>query len=171
MNEKAVPPRQWYLANYPVLAWIETVIKTSAMVIGIMALMAGLNRGSFAVPSGVRFVELTVMTILALGLVVAIFDRILDREIVAMIFVLFNNLAHWGIVASLLLLPEANPYLVPFCAIMAVGDMVKTIFLKAHSFQVRDIPQFILFGLTAIYLLGYTIVMALELIQRAAPHA
>lgn len=166
MNGTAVPPRQWYLAKYPALAWIETVIKASAMVIGIVALVASLGKGAYALPGGVRFIELLVMAMLSLGLVAAIFDRILDREIVAMIFVLFNNLAHLGIVASLLFLQQANPYLVPFCAIMAVGDMVKTIFLKAHSFQVRDIPQFILFGLTAVYLFGYTIVLTLELFRK-----
>jgi hypothetical protein len=167
MNDTAVPPRQWYFAKYPALAWIETVIKASAMVIGILALVVALSKGAFALPTGARFAELTVMMILAIGLVAAIFDRMLDREIVAMIFVLFNNLAHWGMVASLLLLQEANPYLVPFCALMAVGDMVKTIFLKAHSFQVRDVPQFILFGLTAIYLLGYTVILTLELFRSA----
>jgi hypothetical protein len=163
MNEKTASPRQWYIASYPTLAWIETVVKAFAMVIGIAALLISLLKGSFALPTGVRLAELTVMTILATGLVAAIFDRILDREIVAMVFVLFNNLAHWGIVTSILFLRDANPYLVPFCAVMAVGDMVKTIFLKAHSFQVRDIPQFILFGLTALYLAGYTIVLTLEL--------
>jgi hypothetical protein len=97
------------------------------------------------------------------ALVAAIFDRIIEREIVAMIFVVFNNLAHWGMVASLLFLHEANPYLFPFCALMTVGDMVKTIFLKAHSFQVRNIPQFMLFGLTAAYIIGYLVVLILEL--------
>lgn len=163
MNEKAVSPRQWYIASYPTLAWIETVVKAFAMIIGIAALVISLLKGSFALPKDEQLAELIVMAILATGLVAAIFDRILDREIVAMIFVLFNNLAHWGIITSILFLRDANPYLVPFCAVMAVGDMVKTIFLKAHSFQVRDIPQFILFGLTALYLAGYTIVLTLEL--------
>jgi hypothetical protein len=163
MNDKVISPRQWYFANYPMLAWVETVIKAFAMIIGIAAFAVSLSKGTFALPTGVGFAELIVMAVLAIGLVAAIFDRILDREIVAMIFVLFNNLAHWGIVTSMLFLREANPYVVPFCAVMAVGDMVKTIFLKAHSFQVRDIPQFILFGLTALYLAGYTIVLTLEL--------
>jgi hypothetical protein len=165
MNEKAIPPRQWYFADYPALAWVETVIKAAAMVIGIAALYMSLTRGSFALPAGYRFAELVVMMILSIGLLVAIFDRILDREIVAMTFVLFNNLAHWGIVASLVFIQEANPYLVPFCALMAIGDMVKTIFIKAHSFQVRDVPQFILFALTAIYMAGYITVLTLELLH------
>lgn len=163
MNEKAIPPRQWYFANYPALAWVETVIKAAAMVVGIVALFISLAKGSFALPAGYRFAELIVMTILSTGLVAAIFDRLIEREIVAMVFVIFNNLAHWGIVASLVFLQEANPYLVPFCALMAIGDMVKTIFIKAHSFQVRDLPQFILFALTAIYMAGYIIVLTLEL--------
>ncbi len=163
MKDKAITPRQWYFANYPVLAWVETVIKAAAMVIGIAGLAASLSKGVFVLPAGYRFAELIVMAILAIGLVAAIFDRLIDREIVAMIFVIFNNLAHWGIVSSLVFLPEANPFLVPFCALMAVGDMVKTIFIKAHSFQVRDLPQFILFALTAIYMAGYIIVLTLEL--------
>jgi hypothetical protein len=156
-------PRNWHVAKYPALAWAETVLKATAIVIGIVALSISFARGSAAWPAGVRLAEFAVMAFLAIGLVAAIFDRIIEREIVAMVFVIFNNLAHWGIVASLVYLPNANPYLFPFCALMAFGDMVKTIFLKAHSFQVRNIPQFMLFGLTAAYIIGYLMVLILEL--------
>jgi hypothetical protein len=40
--------------------------------------------------------------VLSLGLLVAIYDRILEREIIAMVFVILNNLGHWGITAALL---------------------------------------------------------------------
>ncbi|MBI3651892.1 MAG: hypothetical protein HY231_12800 [Acidobacteria bacterium] len=165
MNDTAVPPRHWYVAKYPALAWAETLIKASAILIGIVALATSLTKGAFVWPAGARLVEFAVLAILAIGLVAAIFDRFVEREIVAMIFILLNNLAHWGVVASVLYVSNRNPYLVPFCALMTVGDMVKTIFLKAHSFQVRNVPQFMLFTLTAIYITGYLVVLLVELMR------
>jgi len=51
---------------------------------------------------GVRVIELVLIGIAALGLLAAIGDRLLDREIVAMVFVCFNNLAHLALQLSLL---------------------------------------------------------------------
>jgi hypothetical protein len=165
MTHQAEGLRQWHIAKYPALGWIETIIKAVAIGIGISALVASLGKGAFALPAGSRLLELIMMTVLALGLTAAIFDRIIEREIIAMVFVIFNNAAHWGIVASLAFLQNANPYLFPFCVLMAIGDMVKTIFLKAHSFQVRNVPQFILFGLTSIYIVSYIVILILELFR------
>jgi len=50
--------------------------------------------GAFGLPNGVRLVQWIVLAILSLGLVAAIFDRLAGREIVAMAFVLLNNLGH-----------------------------------------------------------------------------
>src|ERR1051325_971396 len=124
MNNTMVPARQWHVARYPVLAWVETMIKGAAIGIGILALMNSLARGSFVWHTGWRLVEFTGMAILSAGRMAAISARVVEREIVAMVFVILNVLAHLGIVASLVLLPQRT-YVFPFCALMAVGDMVK----------------------------------------------
>jgi hypothetical protein len=165
MNDTAISARQWYVAKYPALGWMETFVKLIAIVLGIMALVTSITKGSAVWPSGLRLLEFAIMAFLAIGLFAAIFDRLIEREIVAMIFVLFNNLAHWGMAASLIYLPNDNPYLFPFCALMTLGDMVKTIFIKAHSFQVRNIPQIMLFGLTAAYIVGYLVILILQLLH------
>jgi hypothetical protein len=60
--------RKWYVAKYPALAWVETVIKVIAILIGIVALSAAFGRGSFAMPGGLRLAEFAVMAFLAIGL-------------------------------------------------------------------------------------------------------
>jgi hypothetical protein len=157
--------RRWHVAPWPPLAWLETAIKAVALVIGFVALVGALSRGAFALPAGLRLGQLVVLGILSLGLVAAIFDRLLERELVAMIFVVVNNLGHWGMVLALASEPGPGPLLVAFCALMLIGDLVKLLFLKVHDFQVRNTPRVVLFGLTAVYGAGYTIILILELLR------
>lgn len=76
------PEKRWHIAKWPPLAWLETGIKLIALVIGIAALAAALSAGEFSLPGGARLAQLIVMTLLSLGLVAAIFDRIAVRELV-----------------------------------------------------------------------------------------
>jgi hypothetical protein len=93
-KDSQAPSAGWHVAQWPPLAWLETLIKLIALVVAVVALIDSLAAGEFALPNGLRLAQLIVMTILSLGLVVAIFDRIAEREIVAMLFVILNNLGH-----------------------------------------------------------------------------
>jgi hypothetical protein len=97
--------RRWHVAPWPPLAWLETGIKLVAIVVGIVALIQALSAGNLSLPSGLRLVQFAILALLSLGLVAAIFDRIVEREIVAMVFVLLNNLGHWGMVFALATMP------------------------------------------------------------------
>ena len=44
--------RKWYVASWPPLAWLETVIKLAAIVIGIAAFVQALSGATFALPRG-----------------------------------------------------------------------------------------------------------------------
>ena len=155
--------RRWYIAQWPLLAWLETIIKLVALVIGVAALVGALSEGVFALPEGVRLAQVIVLAVLSLGLVAAIFDRLAEREVIAMIFVIVNNLGHWGTVVALT--APATPDWVPaaFCALMLVGDLVKLTFIRIHRFQVRDLPRAALYGLTLVYVAGYALILILEL--------
>ncbi len=156
-------PRKWYLATWPPLAWAETLIKGVGQVIGIIALVSAFSGAGFAVPSGVRLAQTIVMGILALGLTVGIADRIQYREIISMVFILTNNLAHWGIVLALL--AGNDRYLLPFAVIFLVGDLVKVVFIRVHQFTVGELPQKVIYGLVSVYLVGYALVLILELFK------
>lgn len=144
---------EWYIGQWPPLAWLETAIKAVALIIGVVALVGALSYGAFALPRGVRLAQFVIQVILSLGLVAAIFDRLIGRELVAMVFVVFNNLGHWGMVAALASEPGPGSLLIAFCTLMLIGDLVKLVFLKVHDFRVRDTPRTVLFGLTSVYIL------------------
>lgn len=108
---------------------------------GIVALVQALSGSTFARPNGLRLVQ---------------------REIVAMVFVLINDLGHWGMVYALLTVPGPVALLLAFAALMLAGDLVKLVFLRVHDFKVRDRSQATLYGLTLVYVAGYLAILLLE---------
>lgn len=79
-----------------------------------------------------------------------------------MVFVLINNLGHWGMVYALLTVPGPVALLLAFAALMLAGDLVKLVFLRVHDFKVRDRSQATLYGLTLVYVAGYLAILLLE---------
>ena len=164
-GQSQTPVKRWYIAKWPPLAWLETGIKLTALAFGVMALVYALSAAEFALPGGARLAQLVLMTLLSLGLLAAIFDRIAEREVVAMGFVILNNLGHWGMVVALASVQGPGSRLVPFAALMLLGDVVKLVFLKVHDFQVRDTPRSVLYGLTMLYVAGYALLLILEFLR------
>ncbi len=164
MGQEETTGKTWHVASWPLLAWLETGVKLVALALGIVALVQALAGGALALPDGVRLAQLLILAFLSLGLVVAVFDRLAEREIVAMVFVLLNNLGHWGLVVALA--NKAGPgWLLPaFAGLMLLGDLVKLAFLRVHDFSVRDRPQAVLYGLTSAYVVGYLVILLLELL-------
>jgi len=167
MSEKRSDPlaRRWHVAEWPPLAWLETLIKLVAIIIGMAAFAQAVSGGRFVLPTGLRLAQFVVLTLLSLGLVAAVFDRLVEREIVAMAFVILNNLGHWGMVLAIASLPGPGALLVAFAGLMLAGDVVKLVFLKVHDFSVRDTPRSMLFGLTSVYVVGYLVILLLEFIR------
>jgi hypothetical protein len=155
----------WHVVSWPPLAWLETAIKLVAIIIGIVALAQALSGGALGLPSGITLVQWIILVILSLGLVVAILDRLREREIVAMAFVVLNNLGHWGMVVALAAEPGPGWMLPAFAALMLFGDLVKLVFLRVHDFRVRDTPKVAWYGLTSIYVAGYLAILLLELVR------
>jgi hypothetical protein len=163
MNSNSL--KDWHVAQWPPLAWLETTVKLAALVVGTVALVQALSGGTFALPNGLRLVQLILLAFLSLGLVAAIFDRLAEREIVAMVFVLINNLGHWGMVVALASELGPGGLLPAFAGLMLLGDLVKLVFLRVHNFSVRDTPQAVFYGLTSVYVVGYLIILLLELMR------
>lgn len=164
MDENGSDVKRWYVADWPPLAWLETALKAVALVIGILAWVR-VGRNAFVLPRGFRLGQLVVLSLLSLGLVAAIFDRWIEHEVVAMIFVIVNNLGHWGMVAALAVRPGPGVSLTAFAALMLLGDLVKLAFLKVHDFTVRDTPRGVLYGLTLFYVFGYVIILVCEALR------
>ncbi|MCA9920371.1 MAG: hypothetical protein KC445_20585 [Anaerolineales bacterium] len=158
------PQKTWHIAKWPALAWLETVSKLVALGIGLeTAVTTLLANPTFALPTGAGLAQIILLSLLSLGLVAAIFDRLADREIIAMGFVILNNLGHWGMVLAMASTTNLGNAVWQFAGLMLLGDLVKIWFIKANNFTVRDYPQRTLYVLTGVYLVGYTLILLLEL--------
>ena len=52
-----------------------------------------------------------------------------------------------------------------YAGLMLLGDLVKLVFLKAHSFTVRNTPPAVMYGLTSVWAAGYLLILILELFR------
>lgn len=147
--------KKWYFGNWLLLGWIETGVKIFAFMFAYVLFYNALSNGEFVIPHGKILIVWIIQIFLSIGLLAAIFDRYKNKEIFAMIFVLFNNLAHWSIVISILNAANLSINLIFFYGLMLVGDIVKMIFLKTSNFKVDGVSQIVLFALTGIFIAGY----------------
>lgn len=157
--------RSWHVKRWPPLARLETAVKLIALGAGMTTAVTAISAADLSLPGGLRLVQLIILAILSLGLVAAIFDRLADREIVAMIFVILNNLGHWGMVVALLSASTAARAVWLFAGLMLLGDLIKIAFIKVEQFTVRDYSQRVLYGLTMVYVVGYALILLLEALR------
>ena len=144
------------MARWGRLGWIETCIKSAAFLCAYAVLASSITTG-WSTPGRVRVAELVLIGIATIGLLAAIGDRLLEREIVSMVFVCFNNLAHVALLASLLTTAGPGRLLTAFAVLMICGELVKIRFLRSTGFAVRKTPASIVIGLTTAYAAVYAL--------------
>lgn len=148
--------RAWHVGRWGALGWVETALKTAAIiaaVAGVATLNARTGDGG-----AWRMIAIVAMAIATLGIVAAVADRLIEREIIAMVFVPFNLVGHLAAVALAFALPGGRGALVAYCALMALGDIVKMVFLHRTGFTVRGASTrailALVFGFVVLYLVG-----------------
>lgn len=161
MTNKTV--KQWYVGNWSGLALVETLLKLAGLAAALVALAQAFS-GAAVAPTGTHLLQVLVLCILALGLVGAIGDRLMEREIIAMGFVLLNNVGHWGMVFALLRSPLPGTLLLVFAGLFLLGDLVKVRWLLTSGFTVRNLPTRVLVALTLFYVVGYAFLLLLALL-------
>jgi hypothetical protein len=134
----ATTERSWHFGEHHPLAWAETAVKAVAFVVAYVAFAHALDRGLHS-PSGVRIAELALLGAAELGLLLAIADRVIERELVAIGFIVFNNAAHVGMLYALLAVPGPGGLLSIFCAFMLGGEVIKLRWLHKTRPTLRQI--------------------------------
>ena len=147
----------WHIGDYHPLAWAETAVKAVAFVVAYVAFVHALDRGLHS-PSGVRIAELALLGVAELGILLTIVDRVLERELIAIGFVLFNNAAHASMLYALLAIPGPGGLLSLFCALMLGGEVIKLRWLHQERPPLRQLTlmaaQAFVVGYAAIYLVA-----------------
>jgi hypothetical protein len=131
------------------------------MGVGIAALLTASARPIDAA-EGARLAQEILLAVLSLGLLAAIADRLVEREGIAMAFVLLNNVGHWCMTVAVARDPDVGGYLVAFAALMLAGDLVKLAWLARTGYRVRDLSPAVPFVLTGVYVAGYLALILLE---------
>lgn len=158
--------KTWHVARYSGLAWLETIIKLVALAIALITFVDAYPDSGYDFPSGSALVQWGILVLLALALLGAIFDRILEREIIAMVFVIVNNLGHWSMVLLLtrVYADSTESAFLIFGALMLLADLIKLRLLITTRFTVRDVPFSIMVGLTLFFVVGYALILLLGLV-------
>ena len=154
----AAAPKGWHVGDYGALGWAETAVKAVAFVIAFVALAHALDR-ELARPHGIHVFELILIGVAELGLILAVGDRLIERELIAMAFVLFANAAHLGMLVALLSVPGPGVLLSLFCALMFAGEMIKLRFLRTTDFRVREVAPVVVQGLVVAYAVIYAVAL------------
>lgn len=152
----------WHVARWGPLGWAETALKSAGVVVGVGAIVVALGEPADWA-SGIRLAQVAILALLCLGLLAAIADRLIEREIVGVLFIVAMNVGHLCMAFALARSDEVGGLLVAFCALMAAGDLVKLVFLRTTGFRVRDIAPAVTYGLVIAYLLGYSSIAGLQI--------
>lgn len=164
MTQTAAARKGWYIGQWGALGWAETIVKLAAHVVAFIALLYAIFYSTYTIPQGGRFIEVVVLAILALGLTLAIVDRVIQREIISIVFILINVAAHWGMVYALMTQPGPGAALPIFALLMAIGDIIKLRFFSLTDFVTHTypgVPRSALFALVLTSIAAYTILMLL----------
>jgi len=146
----------WLTERCPPLSWAETAVKLAAFGVAYTTLAAAAGRAPSAIEWTWRLTaQVTILGILSIGFLLAIWDRWRRREIISMAFVLLNVPAHWSLFAAALRTPAAQSGLLLFAWIMLAGDAVKTLSFYVSPLPVRDLSPAAGTALTGIYIAGY----------------
>jgi hypothetical protein len=163
MSTDDVARTRWHAERWPPLSWAETAVKLAAFGVAYATLATAVGRPASAIAWTWRpTAQVTLLGILSIGLLLAIWDRWRRREIISMAFVLLNVPAHWGVFAAVLRTPTAQSGLLLFAWIMLAGDAVKTLSFYVSPLPVRDLSPAAGTALTGIYIAGYAAIGLIE---------
>lgn len=153
--------RDWHVGEWGPLGWLETALKGAGIVVGVAALVTALGRSADGA-GGIRLAQVILLAVLSAGLLAAVADRLLEREIVGMAFIPFMLAGHVCMTVALARDGDLGGYVVAFGALMLAGDLVKLGFLATSGFRVRDLPPAVPFALTGAYAAGYAALLVMQ---------
>ncbi len=143
----------WHLARWGWWGWTETAVKLVA--IGV-ALAAAAEGGAWSIPSTHR-VSFVVLVVIAIGYLGTVVDRFLDREVVAMVFVVLMIVGHGAIVFAMGRTDWPAVSVRAFAGLMVCGDLVKLGFFVTTGTRVRRLPPSVPIAMTGLLAVAYLV--------------
>ncbi|MBN1151892.1 MAG: hypothetical protein JXA58_01660 [Dehalococcoidia bacterium] len=153
--------KSWYVAPMAPLEKVETGLKVIAILIAAAVFLQTRGASGGTEVAGTLAIQTRIMRVMAIALAIAILDRLQQRELVSIAFVVFNDLAHWGVYFALASGVASAAGLVAYCALMMAGDITKIVFFATTEYTVRRVPKPLLLAGVAAFVVAYGVVLVL----------
>lgn len=101
------------------LGWTETVLKTAGAGVGVAAFLVTLGVPADG-PGGMRLAQVILLAILSLGLVAGVYDRLLEREVIGIVFVPMMLVGHVAMTLALARDADAGTYAAGYVALLVM---------------------------------------------------
>jgi len=162
-RKKKVKHFRWRCQRYGPLGWMETVVKALAIGVGIASLSI-YSRAERTLKT-LRIVQIVFMAIIGAVLVAMIVQRILDKELFALGFIVVNVIGHWIMVLILILSRDPGAFIFTYAFLMVLGEFIKICFLfLAENIEVKFLTKPILFALSGFFVIFYIIIIILQVV-------
>jgi len=134
MQANETTAQHWHVAKWGLWGWLETGIKVVGIIAGLIAFLNTPTTSELIIGGNPHLAAVILLGLLTVFTVLALFIRIGQREIVSLIYAIFNLLAHAALVIALVRLPDQGVLPVVFGAAFAVGQAAKLRFLSITGY-------------------------------------
>lgn len=126
--------QDWHVANWGLWGWIETAIKGIGIAIGIIAFVNSNSSAELVIGGNPELGAVIVLAVISLAIIGAFFMRLRQREIISIIFAVFNVLGHLGLLIALLRVPETTTLPILFGMAFILGELTKAQFMRVSGY-------------------------------------
>jgi len=156
--------KDWRCQRYGPLGWLETLVKAFAIGVGIASL--SIYKNVPRVLRAKRITQIVFMGIIGGVFLAAIVQRVLDKELFALGFMIVQFFGHWIMTIILILSDDPGSFIFVYVILMICGEFIKLCFLGlAENIDVKYLNRPILFGISIFFVVLYIIIMILQVVQ------
>jgi len=142
---------------------METLVKLLAIGVGIASLSIYLNQPLNYL--GTRITQMALMGIIAVVYLAAIAQRIRDKELFALGFIIVLNVGHIIMLLILVLSKDPGAFIFTYAFLMILGEFIKVCFLfLAENIEVTWLSKNLLFIISGVFIIIYLIILILQVV-------
>jgi len=155
--------KTWRCEKYGPLGWMEILVKAMAIGVGVASLSIFSTSGRSY--DSIKIAQIVFIGMLAAACTFLILQRLVEREIFALIFIVLLTISHWVLFAMLFATVDPGAFVFTFCFLMIMGEYVKVMFLFImNEYEVIWLPKPIHYLLTFCFIIGYLTAMILQVV-------
>jgi ABC-type cobalamin transport system permease subunit len=156
--------RDWRCRKYGPLMWMETLIKLLAVGVGIASLSIYDNTDYGY--NGTRLAQCIIMAIVGAGIIALTAQRVLDKELFALGFIILVLVGHWIMTLITFLSKDPASFLFVYVFLMILGEYVRMMYIfLEENLDMRFLNKPILMGISGVFIVLYIVVMIIQVVK------